>query len=46
MATELARAADEAGKVIQKRQRRQYLMERCANNVEKLCLDREKNYEG
>lgn len=46
VATELARAADEAAKLIHKRRRRQYLMERCADNVEKLCRDREQNYEG
>lgn len=46
VATELAGAADVAGELIHKRRRRQYLMERCADNVEKLCRDREQNYEG
>lgn len=37
VATELARAADVAGRTIQKRRLRQVLMERCAENVEELC---------
>ena len=46
VATELARAADEAERTIQRRQRRQFLMDRCAEDVEELCRGRTQSFEG
>eukprot|EP00752_Nemacystus_decipiens_P007665 g6853.t1 len=46
VATELARAADEAGRAIQRRRRRQLVMDRCAEHIEELCRSRKQSYEG
>lgn len=46
VATELARAADEAGRTIQKRRRRQVLMDRCAEGIEELCRGMTQSFEG
>ncbi|CAM9193761.1 unnamed protein product [Scytosiphon promiscuus] len=46
VATDLARAADEASKIVRKRQLRQRLMEGCAKDVESLCEERKEHHEG
>lgn len=46
IATELAKAADEAGKTIGRRQLRKIRMDRCAEEVEKICLSRKQHHQG
>ncbi|CAM9640751.1 unnamed protein product, partial [Ectocarpus sp. 12 AP-2014] len=46
VALELARAADEACNTVHKRRLRQYVMDRCAESVETLCLKRKQDHEG
>ena len=46
IATEVARAADDAASKIRTRRVRQHLMDRCARSAEKLCRERKKRVEG
>lgn len=46
VALELGRAADEACNTVHKRRLRQYMMDRCAENVETLCIKRKQHHEG
>jgi len=46
IATELVKAADEAGKTIGKRQLRKLRMDSCAEEVEKICRSRKQHHQG